>query len=77
MKQGLEKQRRMELGIAISGALLQPGEHRTLKEIAAFAGCSKQAIHALQNRALAKLFKALDPHLTPSQRNHISQLIKL
>lgn len=45
----------VDLGIAISGALLPPGKTRTITEIAAFAGCSKQNIEQLENRALRKL----------------------
>jgi len=45
----------VDLGIAISGALLKPGQTRTQTEIAAFAGCSKQNIEKLEKRALRKL----------------------
>jgi len=45
----------VDLGLAISGALLKPGKTRTHEEIAAFAGCSKQNIEQLEKRALRKL----------------------
>jgi len=45
----------VDLGLAISGALLKPGQCRTTTEMAAFAGCSKQNIEQLEKRALRKL----------------------
>jgi hypothetical protein len=44
-----------DLGLAISGATLQPGKTRTSVEIAAFCGCSKQNIQQIEKRALRKL----------------------
>jgi SpoU rRNA methylase family enzyme len=45
----------VDLGLAISGATLPPGKTRTITEIAAFCGCSKQNIEQLENKALKKL----------------------
>lgn len=45
----------VDLGLAISGALLAPGKTRTCVEIAAFAGCSKQNIEQLEKKALKKI----------------------
>ena len=47
------------LGIAISGALLKPNETRTLEEIAAYAGVTRQAIKAIEKKALGKLRRKL------------------
>ena len=54
-----EKELRIDLGIAICHALTQPGKIRTLEEIAAYADCSKQAISAIEHKALNKLYKAI------------------
>jgi hypothetical protein len=45
----------VDLGLAISGALLRPGERRQATDIAAFCGCSPQNIRQLETRALKKL----------------------
>lgn len=45
----------IDLGLAISGATLGPGESRSLREIAAFCGCSWQWIYLIEKRALKKL----------------------
>jgi len=55
----------IELGLAISGALLPPGQWRELPELAAWCGCSKQMIHTIEKRALRKVREALEnlkPH---------------
>jgi hypothetical protein len=49
------KGRRMALGLAISGALLKPGETRSQAELAAFCGCTRNAIWEIERRALRKL----------------------
>lgn len=49
------RSRRIDLGLAISGALLKPGETRSQVEIAAFAGCSQALIYLIEQRALKKL----------------------
>lgn len=56
----LEKVAEVELGIAVCGALTKPGQVRSAGEIALFAGCSKQAIHQIEQRALKKLRDALN-----------------
>jgi hypothetical protein len=55
----------IELGLAISGALLPPGQWRELPELAAWCGCSKQMIHTIEKRALRKVRMALE-----TLRNH-------
>jgi len=52
------KRRDMDLGIAICGALTAPGQCRTLAEIAAFAGCTKQAISLIEQSAFQKIRRA-------------------
>jgi len=64
----------VDLGLAISGALLPPGQRRTCVEIAAFAGCSKQNIEQLENRALKKLRSRIlfSPELRELLSDHLS-----
>lgn len=50
-----ERSQRIDLGLAISGALLKPGETRTQQQLASFAGCSQGLIYAIELRALKKL----------------------
>ena len=50
-----EKSKRIDLGLAVSGALLKPGQTRTLRELAAFCGCHWNAIHHIEQKALKKL----------------------
>ena len=45
----------IDLGLAISGATLKYGETRTEEEIAAFCGCTRQAINRLYRMGLQKL----------------------
>jgi len=45
----------VDLGLAISGATLLPGERRSLREIAAFCGCHHNNIFAIEARALRKI----------------------
>jgi transcription initiation factor TFIIIB Brf1 subunit/transcription initiation factor TFIIB len=56
------KTKRVNLGLAISGACLNHGETRTLYEIACFCNCSKQAIEHIEKKALRKLRKILLKH---------------
>lgn len=49
-----KKHDRIGLGLAISGALLKPGERRSQRELAAFCDCSYQWIQQLESRALRK-----------------------
>lgn len=54
------KGRVIDLGLAISGALLPPGQRRELPELAAWCGCSKQHLHTIEKRALRKVRAALE-----------------
>lgn len=63
----------VDLGIAISGALLPPGACRTHEEIAAFAGCSKQNIQQLEARALRKLRHCV--LFTPELRTILAEIL--
>lgn len=60
----------VDLGIAVAHTLTKPGQRRELWEIAAFAGCSKQAISQIEQKALAKLRHRLreDPALADALR---------
>jgi len=49
---------RIDLGLAISGATLLPGQQRSLVELAAYCDCSKQMIHIIEKQALRKIRKA-------------------
>lgn len=49
----------VDLGLAVSGALLQPGQTRSHREIAAFCGCTTQNIQSLEQRAMQKLRHAV------------------
>lgn len=51
--------RSIDLGLAISGALLEPGEKRSHREIASFCGCHWNYIWLLEQQALKKLRKRL------------------
>jgi hypothetical protein len=53
------KGRQIDLGLAISGATMIPGQVRELPEIAAFCGCSKQLIFTIEQSAIRKIRKAL------------------
>jgi len=55
------KGRQIDIGLAVAGATLPPGQCRDLSEIAAYCGCSRQLIHTIQNRAVAKIRDALKP----------------
>jgi hypothetical protein len=56
---------RTDLGLAISGATLAPGKTRTLDEIAAYCDVTKEAVRAMEVRALQKLRKRLVYHRDP------------
>lgn len=48
----------IDLGLAILSAVTQPGERRSLREIAAYCGCSRNYVWLLEQRALRKLRNA-------------------
>ena len=50
-----KKTNRLDLGLAISGATLGPGQRRTHREIAAYCDCSAQAIAQIEAKALHTL----------------------
>jgi len=54
-----ERSERVNLGLAISGALLEPGESRSFQEIALYCDCSKQAIEQLYRRAIRKAHRSM------------------
>jgi hypothetical protein len=45
----------IDLGLAIAGATLPPGQTRDTAELARYCGCTKQLIHTIEKRALAKV----------------------
>lgn len=49
----------IELGLAVSAISLPPGQTRTLHELAAYCGCSKQTIKQIQTNAITKIRQAL------------------
>lgn len=53
------KGRQIDLGLAVSGALLPPGQIRDTAELARFCGCSRQLIHTIEKSAIAKIRAAL------------------
>jgi hypothetical protein len=53
------KRDRIDLGIAILGILIKPGECLTKYDIAAFADCTKQNIDQIERSAIAKVKNAL------------------
>jgi|TARA_R110002153_G_scaffold252908_1_gene410833 hypothetical protein len=59
-KRVYEGRESIRLGIAVSGATLEPGRTRTLEEIAAYAGCTHQRIAMIEKEALRKL-RSIDP----------------
>lgn len=57
---------RIDLGLAVLRAKTPPGHPpRTQEEIAAWAGCSKQAIQQIEWRALRRLRRRLLMHHDP------------
>lgn len=55
----MSRRRRIDLGLAISGLTLRFGETRTLEEIAAYCGCSRQGVALIEKRALQKVRQRL------------------
>ena len=51
----MSKTSQIDLGLVISGMSLKPGERRTVREIAAFCGCSASNIFWIEQAALKKL----------------------
>lgn len=49
----------IDLGLAVSGATLPPGQIRDTAELARYCGCSRQMIHIIEKRAIAKVQDAL------------------
>lgn len=49
----------IDLGIAVSGATLPPGQIRDITEISYFCECSKQLVHTIEKRAIDKVRKSL------------------
>ena len=60
----------LDLGLAVSGALLPAGQFRSLPEIAAYAGCSKQCISLIEQTALKKIRTALHKRGVRSLATH-------
>ena len=60
---GLAKMDRMDLGLAVLAAVSKPGASYTTNEIAAWAGCTHQAITRLELKALRKLRYRLNPYM--------------
>ena len=54
------KGREIDIGLAIAGATLPPGQMRDLTEIAAYCGCSRQLIHTIEKSAVKKIREALN-----------------
>jgi DNA-directed RNA polymerase sigma subunit (sigma70/sigma32) len=48
----------IDLGLAVARAL-NPGKQMTCEDIAAYANCSRNRIHQIEKRALAKVRKFL------------------
>ena len=49
----------IDLGLALLSCLLLPGESLTSEDMAAWCGCSRSAIQAIERRALAKVRQRL------------------
>ena len=76
MKGTLNKGADIDLGLAISAATLEPGEHRTNEEIAAYCGCTRQNVDRIYQRAMRKLRVRLQFHKDPLIRELVQTLIK-
>ena len=61
MKQHKSKSlsKQIDLGLAISGATLPPGQCRGYKAMAAYCDCSHQAIKVISDGAILKIRQAL------------------
>lgn len=58
----------IDLGLAIAGATLPPGQILDTSEIASYCGCTRQAIHVIEKRAITKIRAALaDRGITSSK----------
>ena len=55
----LAKQRRIDLGLAVSAATLRPGETRSQKELARYTTMTPQGIAYIEHNAIAKVRVAL------------------
>jgi hypothetical protein len=53
------KQRRIDLGLAVSALSIRPGECRGVKTLAKYCDCSPQAISLISAAAIAKIRRAL------------------
>ena len=51
------------LGLAVAEALLEPGKTRTCTELAAWAGCTRAHISAIEKKALRKIRNNLPPEI--------------
>lgn len=49
------KSKRIDLGLAVSGALTQPGQIRSHREIANFCDCHHNMIYLIEQKALKKI----------------------
>lgn len=56
----------IDLGLAISALTLRYGQTRTQKELAAYCGCSQQAIYEIERKAMRRIRMKLgtDPELS-------------
>jgi len=57
---GPAKTRRIDLGLRVLQTLSAPGACWSCEEIAAWCGCSAQAVSAVEHRALGKLRRELE-----------------
>ena len=71
-----EKASRIDLGLAISRLTMEPGECRTLAEIAAYCGCSRQGIQYIEQKAILKVRKRLRDLLGIDFKDHRNDFIK-
>jgi hypothetical protein len=76
MRGRLSKTADIDLGLAVSGATLEPGETRSGEDLAAFCGCSRQAIEHIERRALRKLRNKLQFGKDPVIREIVETLYK-
>jgi len=58
-RQGLEKTKRVDLGLTLLSFYAVPGISYTREEIAAWCGCTTMAIYQIELRALKKMRTAL------------------
>jgi hypothetical protein len=76
MRGRLTKNADIDLGLAVSGATLEPGETRSHEDLAAFCGCSKTNIQHIEQRALRKLRNKLQFRNDPVLREIVETLYK-